>query len=133
MRARLLAPVLLAALLGACPGRVPTDQTPEGAVQLLLDAMRLRDAERAHDLLAAPTRTELARRARQASAEAGRTLAPAEMLAVERFVLRWELGRMRSSIEGDRATVTVAGAESSERAELSCLRENGRWRVVLPL
>lgn len=130
MRPHLIALLLL---LPACPGRDVTDDTPDGAVRLLLDHMRYRDRDRAYALLAPETQRELERRARQASEEAGRDIPPAEMLAVERFVLRWDLGRMSTDIDGDRATVVVSGSEEGQRAEVRCVRVDRHWRVILPL
>jgi len=120
-------------LLSACPGHGPTDATPEGAVEQLLTAMRFRDREEAYGLLAPETQRELQRRAREATEQAGRTIEPREMLAAERFLLRWELGRMTSEVSGDDATVTVTGAQEGQRAEVRTKRVDGHWRVILPL
>lgn len=133
MRHRPVLTLTLLLLLPACPGRGPTDDTPEGAVSLFLEAMRFQERGDGYRLLAPATRRELEARARAASEESGQTVAPETMLAVERFALRWELGRMSSSIDGDRATVTVTGSEEGQRAEVEAVRVGGHWRVVLPL
>ena len=130
-RASLVALLWLGA--AACPGDGPSDRTPEGAVQLFVDAMRARSRDAAFALLAESSRRALEERARTASEQSGTEVTAAEMLAVERFVMRWELGRMTARVDGDRATVVVTGAEDSQRAEVALVREDSRWRVVLPI
>jgi len=127
------AAAILVAALAACEQEEPTDETPEGAVRLLVGSLQARDGDAAYALLAPETRRELARRARAASLQAGRTVAPSEMIAVERHVPRWEIRDVAADGQGDRADVVVRGAAATERAVVQAVRVDGRWRVVLPL
>jgi hypothetical protein len=118
--------------LAGCPGDRPEASQPEGALSLFLQAMRTGDRERAYALLAPTTQEELTQRAQQATREGGRTIEPAEMLAVERFVQRWEPQEMTSRVEGTRAVVTVRGPDE-QRAEVTLVKVEAQWRVLLPL
>ena len=131
--------VALGALLTAC-APAPSDETPLGALRMFLRAMErssddARALEEAYGLLDTAARDALVARARDASALAnGREFAPWEMLAQGRYRVRFpyaEYGSMRESIDGDRATVTVAGIDRRSRAEVPLVREDGHWRVVL--
>ncbi len=125
--------VLSALLLAACPGDRPTEDTPEGALTLFLQAVQLGDRARAFELLIPEVQDELRRRARDASRQAGHTIEPREMLAVERFALRWDIDQREARIDGDRAVVTITGTEDGQRAEVELRQVDGKWRVVLPL
>jgi hypothetical protein len=118
----------------------PSDETPLGALRMFLRAMErssddARALEEAYALLDTPARDALVARARDASALAnGREFAPWEMLAQGRYRVRFpyaEYGSMREVIDGDRATVTVAGTDRRSRAGVPLVREEGHWRVVL--
>jgi hypothetical protein len=132
------AAALAAALVAAaCSSQGPSAETPEGALSLFLETSsplsREFDRERAFKLLAPEVRRELQRRAAQASKQGGRRFAPSDMLVVERVTPRWQIKRMETRDEGDRAVVTVHGAEPSQTAEVELRREGDGWTVVLPL
>lgn len=126
--------------LAACDSP-PSDETPQEALSLFLDAMSRSDRdpqglEDAYALLAPSTREALQRRARRAGMLAGRDFEPWEMLAQGRFRLRFAPERaseMAGRRDGDEAVVVVEGAESEERAEVSMRREGEHWRVVLAI
>lgn len=124
-------------LFAGCRREEP-DQTPEGAVTEWIDRMgRVHgnpdDARRAYDLLSAQTQRNLEERARRASAATGRKMSPESMIAPSRFSLRFTPLSMKSRVAGERALVEVTGAGAADRAEVPCVRENGRWRVDLVL
>lgn len=119
----------------------PSDETPQEALSLFLDAMSRSDRDPqglkdAYGLLAPSTREALQRRARRAGMLAGRDFEPWEMLAQGRFRLRFAPERaseMEVRHDGDRAVVVVEGAESEERAEVPMRREGEHWRVALAI
>jgi hypothetical protein len=116
-----------------CPGKRPTDETPDGALTLFLEAMKRGDRNEAYRLLSPENQRELGVRASTASKQAGRTLEPSEMLVVDRFVTRWEISRMTAEVEGDSAVVTATGGDEDQRALVQMQKAEGRWRVILPL
>lgn len=130
----LLATVIsLAPIITACSNRGPTDESPEGALQLFLSAMRSRDRAAAYELLAPASQQVLRQRAEQATEQGGRDFDPADMLAVERFVMRWDVRDTEASIRGEEATVTVTGESEAQRAEVELRNVDGHWRVLLPI
>lgn len=120
-------------LIAGCPGDRPTDETPEGAMTLFLDATKISDRQKAYDLLAPSSQEALRARAARASKQGGRTVGPEEMLATERFVSRWEITDLDSEENGETAVVTASGSEEDQRARITLERVDGHWRVVLPL
>ncbi len=132
-----LAALWLLAGLG-CHG-AGVDEEPETLVQEFLYRMQRvhgdpKAARAAFELLWAPAQKNLTERATRASALAGRKVAPEEMLAPTRFSLRFEPKRLHATVDGDVATVLVSGEPSSHQQEqVRCVREQGRWRVVLDL
>jgi hypothetical protein len=129
--------VTLAALSGCA--RKPADATPEGAVRELLDRIDRSEADPAathavYELLSSSTKANLIERAHRASTTSGREVAPEEMLAPGRFSLRFEPRRMLTRFGDDRAVVDVIGIDpETDRAEVPCVLEDGRWRIEIPL
>jgi hypothetical protein len=124
--------------LSACQ-RKPPDITPEGAVRELLDRIdRIEtdatEARAVYELLSSPTKQNLIERARRASTTSGREIPPQDMLAPGRFSLRFEPRKMHTRVADDRAVVDVTGIDpETDRAEVPCVLEDGRWRIEIPL
>ena len=135
---RLAAGLLTIGALAACQ-RKPPDLTPEGAVRELLDRIdRIEtdptEARAFYDLLSAQTKQNLVERARRASTTSGRDIPPQDMLAPGRFSLRFEPRKMHTRIADERAVVDVTGIDpETDRAEVPCVLEDGRWRIEIPL
>lgn len=135
---KVVASCLAIAALSACQ-RKPPDLTPEGAVRELLDRIdRIEtdpsEARAVYDLLSAPTKQNLVERARRASTTSGRDVPPQDMLAPGRFSLRFEPRKMHTRVAADRAVVDVTGIDpETDRAEVPCVLEEGRWRIEIPL
>ena len=130
--------LLMLGALSACQ-RKPPDLTPEGAVRELLDRIdRIEtdptEARAVYDLLSAQTKQNLVARARRASTTSGRDIPPQDMLAPGRFSLRFEPRKMHTRIADERAVVDVTGIDpETDRAEVPCVLEDGRWRIEIPL
>ena len=131
----LLATPLLAPLLG-CEEEA-SDGEPERVVSEFIQRMQRVHGERkaaraAYDLLWSDARRNLAERAKRASDVAGREIAPEEMLPPSRFSLRHKPRHFEMRVDGDWAEVTVTG-EDGAVDRVKCVREDGKWRVVLEL
>lgn len=114
------------------------DSTPESVVQEFTDRMARvhgdpRMARLAYELLWVDARRNLAERAKRASSVAGREIAPEEMLAPSHFALAYRPKKMVARVDGDWAEVSVYGENGSMLRTVKCVREDGRWRVVLEL
>jgi hypothetical protein len=114
------------------------DSTPERVVQEFMDRMQRvhgdpRAARLAYELLWVDARRNLAERAKRASAVAGREIAPEEMIAPSHFSLAYRPKKLTARTDGDWSEVTVRGEASAQPHVVKCVREDGRWRVVLEL
>ena len=114
------------------------DSTPERVVQEFIDRMQRvhgdpRAARLAYELLWVDARRNLAERAKRASAVAGREIAPEEMIAPSHFSLAYRPKKLTARTDGDWSEVTVSGEASAPPHVIKCVREDGRWRVVLEL
>lgn len=123
-------------LLGCAPDAPGV--TPESTVLAFVGAMERssqddRARAEAFALLDAGSRAELERRARRASHLARRAVEPWEMLAQGSLRLRAPLDRMRTELDGERATVHVEGAsrEVAIPLVLETTDDEPRWRLVL--
>ena len=132
--------VMTLALASGCAQK-PVDATPEGAVRELLERMEHAEGEGdeaatrgVYELLAAPTREALELRAARASAATARRVSPADMIAPAHFSFRFRPRQFKAKTTGDRATVDVVGIDPAvDRASVPCVREDGHWRVEIPL
>lgn len=119
--------------------REAVDEDPERLVKEFIDRVKMsygdpKMARGAFDLLWSGAQRNLTERAARASALASRKVAPEEMLALTRFSLRFVPQRYSSAIQGEAATVSIQGdAHTNDRAEVRCVREQGRWRIVVEL
>lgn len=131
--------VLLVFLLVGCSSGVAREG-PEEVVRQFLSRMSQvhgdpADAKLAYQLMWSKARTNLSKRAKRASAAAGRQVAPEEMIAPSRFSMafvpqKYEIGRK----QGDLAEVIVSTEQPTSRSEsVWCKLEEGQWRVVLRL
>jgi len=125
-------------VVSAC-ARKPADLTPEGAVKEMLDRIDRTESDPAearavYELLSTSTKANLIERARRASTTSGREVAPEEMIAPGRFSLRFEPRKMHARVADERAIVDVTGLDpDNDRAEVPCVLEDGRWRIVIEL
>ena len=124
---------------GAGCRREAIDEDPERLVKEFIDRVKMsysdqRMARGAFDFLWSGAQKNLTERASRASALASRKVAPEEMLALTRFSLRFVPQRYSAVIQGDSATVIIQGdAHTKDRAEVRCVREQGRWRIAAEL
>jgi hypothetical protein len=115
----------------------PSDGEPDRVVAELIVRMQRVHGDRkaaraAYELLWSDARRNLAERAKRASDVAGREIAPEEMLPPSRFSLNHKPQRYEARVDGDWAEVSVT-AENAAVDRIKCVREDGKWRVVLEL
>jgi hypothetical protein len=126
------------ALAGCRRDPVGVDASPEAIVEeFVLRMQRVhgdpKNAREAYDLLWSEAKHGLAERAKRASAVVGREVAPEAMIAPTHFSLSFVPKRYVARVDGDWAIVTATGEAPSQRRDLKCVKEDGRWRVVLVL
>ena len=114
-----------------------SDGEPERVVAEFIQRMQRVHGERksaraAYDLLWSDARRNLAERAKRASDVAGREIAPEEMLPPSRFSLHHKPRHFDMRVDGDWAEVVVTGEDGTVN-RVKCVREDGKWRVVLEL
>jgi hypothetical protein len=131
----LLALCLLSSLVG-CEEEA-SDGEPDRVVSEMITRMQRVHGDRkaaraAYELLWSDARRNLAERAKRASDVAGREIAPEEMLPPSRFSLNHKPQRFDARVDGDWAEVSVT-AENGAVDRVKCVREDGKWRVVLEL
>jgi len=140
-RIRLTLPVVSLAILasGTACRREAIDEDPERLVKEFIDRAKgvygdPKMARGAFDFLWSSAQKNLTERAARASALASRKVAPEEMLALTRFSLRFVPQRYQATVQGDVAVVTLQGdSHSKDRADVRCVREQGRWRIAVEL
>lgn len=132
---RALAAALLVWLVASAScTRAAQDATPEGAVRAFIEKMESssedpRALREAYALLGPRARANLRARADRASRGQGRRYEPWEMLAEDRFAMKFRPKAMSAKIEGDQAIVDVRGDVAEEGAAVRCAREGIAWRV----
>jgi hypothetical protein len=139
MMHRALAVLVTAAapFIAACEAD-QADAGPEAVVEEFVARMQRvhgdpKAARAAYELLWGDAKRGLAERAKRAGAVAGRDVAPESMLAPTRFSLAFTPRRYTARIDGDWAVVSITGESASQYHEVKCVREDGRWRVVLSI
>jgi hypothetical protein len=119
--------------------RESVDEDPVRLVREFIERMQRvhgdqKNARAVFELLWSPAQKNLTERASRASALAGRKLAPEEMITPSHFTLRFEPKRISTTTTADRAVVAVQGdPPQRETRDVRCVREDGRWRIVLDL
>ncbi|HYP89691.1 MAG TPA: hypothetical protein VEQ59_16100 [Polyangiaceae bacterium] len=123
-------------LLGGCEEEGGDSEPDRLVAEFIVRMQRVhgdrKAARAAYDLLWSDARRNLAERAKRASDVAGREIAPEEMLPPSRFSVHHKPRRFEQHIDGDWAEVSVS-SDSGSIDRVKCVREDGKWRVVLEL
>lgn len=135
-RRALMSALFAVALLPACEEDV-ADSEPDRLVAEFIRRMQRVHGDRkaaraAYELMWSDARRNLAERAKRASDVAGREIAPEEMLPPSRFSLHRKPRRFEARVDGDWAEVSIL-SEGGGVDRVKCVREDGKWRVVLEL
>ena len=115
------------------------DQQPDQVVDEFIRRMRRvhgdpESARLAYDLLWSQAKSNLAERAKRASAVSGTKVAPEEMIAPSRFAFGSLPWRSSARISGSWALVSIeSDRPGTPPHEVKCVTEEGRWRVALQL
>ena len=123
-------------VLGAACEAAPVDQDPVRVTRAFIERMRSVHGDpalgkKAVELLWQRGRDHLQERAKRATAAAGQKVHPEEMLVPSVFALKFEPSSFSAQTRGDYAVVTARGGDAREVAEIHCIREQGKWRVVV--
>ncbi len=138
-RARCILTILGAGAFVLACREEQVDDAPERVVEELIERMQSVHGDpklgaAAYELLWSGAKENLEERARRASAASGRPVKPEEMLVPSRFSLRFEPKTFTPEIKGRFSRVTVTGEEPSKQlVEVRCVKEEGKWRVMLEL
>jgi hypothetical protein len=126
--------VLLTACAISC-SRPPPDATPEGALRAWIELIDEpgSDPRAAYALLSKTTHAQLEKRAERTSRIEGHHVEPYDVIAHDRFALKFQPKHYATSIEGDTATIQVRGGEPDDSATMHCVKEGKVWRVSLEL
>jgi hypothetical protein len=135
---RQLALVVALSLVLSAWEREPEPATPDAVVVRFIRLMQgvhgdEDQAAEVYELLWSGARENLERRAQQASAVAGRPVAPYEMIVPSRFSQEFAPKRFTFQEFGKWAVVRVYGNGPKQFREVRCALEEGKWRVVLEL
>ena len=130
--------IALVLAVGACAPDEP-NRTPEGAVRELIELLQVFDgndkqAQTLFLLLSSRAKQNLVTRADRYGAASGKTISPWAMLVPSRMTPRFAPEDYSAQIVGRHALVEVVGVGAEQKAHVSCVLEDGLWRVdiVLP-
>ena len=129
--------LLVMLCLAACDSERSTEG-PAETVEMFVDRIQRvhgdpQRAQEAYELLSEEVKTNLTERAKRATAVTGRRVKPQEMIAPSRAYLEFKPKSYSARIDGDQAVVTVIGASAGQRRQVQCVKQNGKWRVVMKL
>jgi len=91
------------------------------------------NAKAAYALLSKATHAQLEKRAERSSRIEGHHVEPFEVLAPGLFALKFQPKQFTTSVNGDTATVRLAGDAPEDSATMRCVKEGKVWRVSLDL
>lgn len=100
----------------------------------LIERLRMHDgdpkrAKAVYELLSKQTRQNLDERAERYSAASGKHIAPEMMVAPASFIEQFAGRAYETQIRGSYAIVRVRGVLQEDAAEITCVYEDGGWRV----
>lgn len=128
----------LALVAGAGCSATPTDRSPVGVAKRFVASVQARDTEAIFELLGPETRARLEKAAKRATQlgggkpvrQAHEMLSPAWRSRAEP---NWTPKGFKLLSKTDtRARVEIRGEKKGQRAVLTLVREDGRWRIKLP-
>jgi hypothetical protein len=126
----LLGPALV--LLAACSGR-SDGKSPEGAVQLLVNAARAGDQSAVYQRLGPRTRARIEALVESTRRTGGRVvLKPEDFLSVGWAAPEWEPSGTRTLRRDDATAEVEVFSVHGDRHSLWLVREGPEWKVELP-
>jgi hypothetical protein len=124
--------LLVTLLLVACSGR-GEGKSPQGAVQLLVDAARATDRAGVYQRLGPRTRARIEALAESTRRTGGRlAMKPEDFLSVGWAPPAWEMAGMRTLRKDDTSAEVEVYSSSGDRHTLQLVREGEQWKVELP-